>query len=392
MVDNVTQGVKPAEIRGGIGLSDMDTTKTLTTVPTIAVLLVEDSPTEAMLITALLEESSDGTFGIVHSKSLTEALQVLEESHFDVVVLDLTLPDSSGMDTFAAVHKRHPQVPVVILTANHSRDVALETVRLGAQDYIVKEKVENMQLALSLRYAITRKEAEVRQAALMEQVAKINHELESFAHVVSHDLKAPLRGVKNVVQWLVEDYTDKFDDEGKEQMKLLVSRVERMENLIDGILNYSRAGCLREDLSQTDLNEMVGSIIDLVAPPQHITIAVEKSLPALACEQTRLSQVFQNLLSNAVKYMDKPQGRITVTCADEANYWRFSVNDNGPGIEQRHFERIFELFATVHGKEDHQSTGVGLAVVKKIVESWGGRIWVESEVGRGSTFSFTLPK
>lgn len=126
-----------------------------------------------------------------------------------MVVLDLTLPETSGIDTFAAVHQRHAEVPVVILTANHNRDVALEIVRMGAQDYILKEKLEDMRLSLSLRYAITRKEAELK-------VAQINRELESFAYIVSHDLKAPLRGIKTIVDWLVEDYSDKLDDEGKE--------------------------------------------------------------------------------------------------------------------------------------------------------------------------------
>jgi light-regulated signal transduction histidine kinase (bacteriophytochrome) len=358
----------------------------------IEVLLVEDSPTEAMLVIASLEESDKGSFRIVHAKSLTEAYQNLEKRSFDVVILDLTLPESSGPNTFTALHDRYPQVPVVILTANHSKDVALELVRLGAQDYIIKENVENMQLALSLRYAITRKEAELRQAALMEELAAANQELERFAYVVSHDLKAPLRGVTTIVEWLFEDYTDKLDDEGKEQMRLLVSRVQRMQKLIDGILNYSRAGRVREDLIETDLNTMLDAIVDLVSPPGHITMAVEKPFPTLACEQTRLSQVFQNLLSNAIKYMNKPQGRITVTCAEQADHWRFGVADNGQGIDRKDFERIFEIFVTLKSKDVCDSTGVGLAVVKKIVESWGGRIWVESEKGQGSTFFFTLPK
>jgi two-component system, LuxR family, sensor kinase FixL len=237
-----------------------------------------------------------------------------------------------------------------------------------------------------------RKQAENRQTQLLKEVESANRELKDFAYVVSHDLKAPLRGIKTLSEWISTDYTDKLDEQGKEQMKLLVGRVDRMQNLIDGILQYSRIGRVKEKRDVVNLNKIVAEIIDILASPANITITVENELPTIECEPTRIVQVFQNLLSNAVKYMDKPQGQIKVGCVEENGFWKFSVADNGPGIEEKHFERIFQLFQTLAPRDSVESTGVGLTVAKKVVELYGGRIWIESKIGEGSTFFFTLPK
>ena len=236
------------------------------------------------------------------------------------------------------------------------------------------------------------KAAEDRRAQLLKEVESANNELKDFAYIVSHDLKTPLRGISTLAHWISDDYADKLGADGKEQMELLLSRVVRMHDLIEGILQYSRVGRTREELVEVELGELVPEVIDNVAAPENISITIEDELPAIVCEHTRIMQVFQNLLSNAVKYMDKPAGQIRIGCVDEGDCWKFSVADNGPGIEVRHFERIFKVFQTVSGKDGYESTGVGLSVVKKIVEMYGGKIWVESEVGKGSSFFFTFAK
>ena len=252
---------------------------------------------------------------------------------------------------------------------------------------------ENERLARELEEQTQeRHRAEQKQAALLRQVADINEELSHFAYVVSHDLKAPLRGITLIAEWLCEDYGEKLGPEAREQMALLQNRVNRMRNLIDGVLQYSRIGRIKEDTVAVDLNELMPAILDTVAPPAHIRITVDSHLPTVRCEKTRIVQVFQNLLTNAVKFMDKPQGEVHVGCVEEAEHWRFSVADNGPGIEAKHFERIFRIFQTLVPKDEVESTGIGLALVKKIVTLYGGKVWVESEVGHGSTFFFTFPK
>ncbi len=235
------------------------------------------------------------------------------------------------------------------------------------------------------------KEAEKHQAKLLEQVASINGELMSFAYIISHDLKAPLRGISSLADWLSDDYRDALGEDGKGQMDLLKSRVGRMQDLIDGVLQYSRVGRVKEEVVDVELGEVVPEVIDLLAAGENISITVDKDLPTISSEKTRISQLFQNILSNSIKYMDKPQGQIHVGCAEDGDNWRFSISDNGPGIEEKHFEKIFQIFQTVSEDDSYESTGVGLSVVKKIVEMYGGSIWVESEVGKGCTFFFTLP-
>lgn len=237
------------------------------------------------------------------------------------------------------------------------------------------------------------KKAEQMQMHLFNKVQEVNKELKEFAYVASHDLKAPLRGIKTLAEWLTKDYADKIDDAGKEQLKLLTSRVDRMHNLIDGILQYSRIGRIQEKPTPINLKEMVPDIIDLVAPPSNIEVSVENELPVITFEETRIRQVFQNLISNAIKYMDKPKGKITIGCSDEENQWKFHVTDNGPGIEEKYFEKIFKIFQTLsQGGSNYESTGIGLTLVKKIVELYGGKVWLESKVGQGTTFFFTVLK
>lgn len=237
-----------------------------------------------------------------------------------------------------------------------------------------------------------RKQAEELRTRLMHELESANEELKNFGYVVSHDLKAPLRAIGSLANWLSTDYADKFDAEGREHMRLLISRVHRMDGLIDGILQYSRVGRVKELTVAVDLNRLVSEVIDLLAPPKNIVIHVESNLPTVMTEPTRIQQVFQNLLSNAIKYMDKAEGEIRLTCTAEGKRWKFSIADNGPGIEQQHFEKIFQLFQTLAPRDRVESTGVGLALVKKIVEMYGGRVWLESAMGQGSTFFFTLPR
>jgi PAS domain S-box-containing protein len=250
----------------------------------------------------------------------------------------------------------------------------------------------NEQFVIAVARDITeRKQIELNQEELIRKADSINKELKEFVSIVSHDLKAPLRGIKTLANWILSDCSDKLSEEANEQMNLLLERVERMYGLIEGALQYSRAGRTEEKQVELDLNSFVPEVINMVVPPENIAVTVESELPVIECEEVHIMQIFQNLLGNAIKYMDKPDGRIRVGCVEEDGFWKFSVADNGPGIEEKNFDKIFKIFQALPTSPNFQGTGIGLTVTKKIVELYGGRIWVESKVGEGSTFFFTLP-
>jgi PAS domain S-box-containing protein len=235
------------------------------------------------------------------------------------------------------------------------------------------------------------KVAEQVQIQLLGELEQATEELKDFAYVASHDLKAPLRGISALAGWISTDYGDKLGDDGKEHVKLLLARVKRMYNLIDGVLEYSQVA-RREKSVKVDLNEVISEVIAEIDTPESIKIVVEHPLPVVICGRNSIRQVFYGLLSNAVNFIDKSDGKVVIDWTDEHTYWKFSVTDNGPGIEEKHFERIFRIFQTLSPRDSVENTGVGLTITKKIVEFHGGKVWVQSKPGEGSTFFFTLPK
>jgi PAS domain S-box-containing protein len=223
------------------------------------------------------------------------------------------------------------------------------------------------------------------------QLSQSNGQLRDFVHLATHDLRTPLRGIGILAQWLLQDYHDKFDDQGRQQVDLLVRRVERMDKLMDAILQYSTIARNKRDEHRVDLNLLFNIVLAEIKPPPNIKITTNKDLPIVTCEEGHIQQVFYNLIDNAVKFMDKPEGHITINYTEEERFWKFAISDNGPGIAPQHFERIFRLFQTLNDRDQLENTGVGLPLVKKIVELYGGRIWLTSKLGEGATFFFTLP-
>jgi two-component system sensor kinase FixL len=222
------------------------------------------------------------------------------------------------------------------------------------------------------------------------ELKKSNQELCNFAHVIAHDLKSPLRGIGSIADRLMRR-TNTLNNDDKEQLRLLIIRVKRMSDFIDGILRYSEIGHVLEEQEAIDVNSFVTEIISEMAIPDNFNI-ITNNLPTIRFERLRLKQILQNLISNAVKYADKPRSVIKINCVDDGAFWKFSVADNGCGIKEQYFEKIFEIFQTLSSRDKSESTGIGLTIVKKIVELHGGTVWVTSKPGEGSTFFFTLLK
>ncbi|MCP4258710.1 MAG: CBS domain-containing protein [Planctomycetes bacterium] len=256
----------------------------------------------------------------------------------------------------------------------------------------VKEDGQVVSVNLISTDITNRRKAERRQNELLEQLESINCELKDFTNIASNDSEKSESGIQTLAKRISDNHADKLDEEAKEQFDVLLNRVSRMYKMIDGILKYSKIGYLAEQKVQIDLNELMPQIIEMVSAPKNIAIEIENELPVINSEPIRIMEIFLNLLNNAVQYMDKPKGLIKINCVEEDIFWKFSVADNGPGIEQENFDKIFRMFETLTPQDKFESTGIGLSVVKKIVETYAGTIWIESKLGQGTTFFFTLPK
>ncbi|GCD77432.1 hypothetical protein JCM31826_09140 [Thermaurantimonas aggregans] len=221
---------------------------------------------------------------------------------------------------------------------------------------------------------------------------KINNELNRFAYIVSHDLKAPLRAINNLSEWIEEDIGDKLEGETKEQFKLLRGRVRRLENLINGILEYSRVGRIKSRIESFDITKMLSELIERLNIPPQAELKIQKTEMSLYSERAALEKVLGHLIQNGIKYNDKEIPVIEVSWLDHGKEIEFIVKDNGEGIHPDFHEKIFLMFQTLKARDEVESTGVGLAIVKKIIEDKGGRIWLESTPGVGSTFHFIWPK
>ncbi|WP_414619837.1 CHASE3 domain-containing protein [Calothrix sp. CCY 0018] len=216
-----------------------------------------------------------------------------------------------------------------------------------------------------------------------------NQELDSFAYIASHDLKAPLRGIASLSQWLEEDIKNDLTPENQHQFELLKKRVYRMEALIDGLLEYSRVGRVQTASEEVDVSQLLADIIDSLNPPPTFNIEIAADMPVLTTKKLLLRQVFANLISNAIKHHPRDDGNIKISVEDKKELYQFIVSDDGAGIELKNRDKIFTIFQTLQSRDKKENTGVGLSIVKKIVESEGGKIHLDSELGKGATFYFT---
>jgi PAS domain S-box-containing protein len=221
---------------------------------------------------------------------------------------------------------------------------------------------------------------------------KRNQELDQFAYVASHDLKAPLRAIASLSEWLEEDLKEQLPEENRYQMRLLRGRVGRMETLINGLLEYSRIGRVQIQSSLVDVGVLLREVIDSLQPPSTFNINVVQGMPTFMTKQLPLQQVFANLIENAIGHHSRSDGQVKISVQDRGRYYEFTVADDGPGIAPEYHHKVFAIFQTLEARDSKENTGIGLAIVKKIVEAEGGTITIEPVSEPGSTFRFTWPK
>jgi light-regulated signal transduction histidine kinase (bacteriophytochrome) len=272
----------------------------------------------------------------------------------------------------------HPEGRIVYLNWN-VKNVFSEDGRLHKVSGTLQDMTEHIETEIQLRdYA--------------QSLEKINKELDQFAYIVSHDLKAPLRAINNLSVWIEEDLEGKMEEDTKKNFGMLRGRIHRLETLINGILQYSRAGRIKAETDEIELNPFIDDLISNLSPPENFQFIIQENLPVLNMEKIALDQVFTNFLSNTIKYNSNPTPVVKVLCEERPLQYEFCVEDNGPGIDKEFHEKVFQIFQTLQARDKFESTGVGLAIVKKIIEEKGGKAWVESELGNGSKFFFTIPK
>ena len=268
-------------------------------------------------------------------------------------------------------------------------EAATQAEELAQLNDRLQQQAIELEVALAATKA-ARDAAEQAAAAATEAY----RELDQFAYVASHDLKAPLRGIANLAQWLQDDLGEQLSGDSAEHMRLLQGRVHRMEALIDGILAYSRAGRRLTAPEPVDTGALVHEVMEMLASPAEVTLEAPEQFPTLEAERVPLQQVFMNLLGNAIKYTlaQRPDALVRIAWSDVGDGFEFAISDNGPGIAPEYHDRIWGIFQTLAPRDKVEGTGIGLSVVKKIVETRGGMVALESAPGEGATFRFVWPK
>lgn len=357
----------------------------------IKVLLIEDNIGDAQLISETLVEVKDIPFEVVHADRLSTGLERLAETDFDVVLLDLTLPDAKGLEPFSRIHAQAPQVPIILLTGVVDDKTATQAVREGAQDYLVKWQVGGILLVRSIRYAIERQRAEEVLKKYAEQLEDANRLKDLFTDIMSHDLLNPAGTIANALE-LMEDW--ELDEEQEKLREILEESAKRIIEMIKNASTYEKLESAEKlEVERLDLNEVFGTVLESFMPRLEKKKMKLKYLPkgkSYVVVNPMIENVFSNLLSNAIKY--SPEGKkIEVDIIDEDDHFKIYFKDWGSGISDEDKARLFTRFQRVD-KKGVKGSGLGLAIVKRAVELHKGKVWIEDNSEGGSIFYIEIPK
>jgi signal transduction histidine kinase len=365
--------------------------------PKLRALLVEDNALDAELVLReLRKESFDVSAVIVQDEAgFAEALR----THLpEVVLADHNLPNWKGMEVLNVLRRQNLDIPMILVSGALGDVTAVECIRQGVTDYVLKDSLarlpEVVRRALQEKYERSlRQQAEKDLAKKVDELARSNADLEQFAYIASHDLQEPLRMVAAYTQLLSERYRGKLDENADKFIGYASEGALRMQVLIQDLLAFSRVGRANASYTSVDCNAVVEEVRKTLGPAIQESGAVmsHADLPTVWADRTQMTQVFQNLTGNAIKFRGEKPLIVSIKAEKGGENWLFSVSDNGIGISPEFAENIFVVFQRLHTRTEYPGNGIGLAICKKIIERSGGRIWVESQAGSGSTFKFTLP-
>jgi signal transduction histidine kinase len=364
----------------------------------VKVLLIEDNPGDARLIQEMLTESGQTRCRLDCVERLSTGLERLVSGGIDLVLLDLGLPDSQGLDTLSKVHAQTPEVPTVVLTGLDDEALALQAVRQRAQDYLVKGDFDSKVLWRVMRYAVERQTLTME----LEQVRRQQLEMKSqFISRVSHELRSPLTAIHQFATILLDGLAGDISSEQREYLEIVLRNINQLQGMVDDLLEVNRAetGRLTVKPRYVSLGKLISEIIETFRMTTTkgilLTTDLPKGLPPICADPDRVREILTNLIDNAIKFTPE-KGRVVIGAEvykRDPNFVCAAVSDTGCGIRPEESERIFEYLyqAESNSTAGRKGLGLGLYICRDLVHRHGGRIWLESELGRGSKFSFTLP-
>lgn len=368
----------------------------------IHILLVDDDRGDQKLTSRALTASSPKSYKVVTACTLKDCFEKLEQQTFDVILLDLNLPDSNGLDTLIAVNKECSDIAIIVLTGLNDENTGIEAIRMGAQDYVTKGDGAKYVLKHAVRYAIERKQVEYSQKQYektliklnleltntLERVECANKQLEEFSHIVAHDVKGPIRTIGILTDWLISDGSDTLNTECLEYLHQLKAKSTHINSLADSINLYCDIG---DSHNKTYVNcqELVKTIIKQYQPSS-VSITVVNSLPCISCDSKQIQLLFDSLIKNAIEFSAVEKPLIQIDYREIEKGYQFSIRDNGPGIPECFHDKVFKIFQKLN--PESQKLGFGLALAKRIIQVHQGEIWVESQEGQGTAVHFTIPQ
>lgn len=290
---------------------------------------------------------------------------------------------NSSEKSLSTTSKINSQIAVPLLL-NKEKTIGVLCSHHSQKDFFSKEH-QNMLITVGSMAA-----SKLMQIWHLEKIKKYQNQLEDYVHIVSHDLKSPLRSIDALANWVKEDNINTLDKGSIKNLDLILNTVHNMDRLIVDVLTYSKLDYLVNDYENVDIQSTVLQVIKSVYSPEHVSINIIDEMPVIKGNKTKFNQIFQNLIVNAIAAIDKPLGEINIGCKTFEDHYEFSISDNGVGIDKKYFEKIFKVFQSLD--EQKKSSGVGLSIVKKIVNNYGGRVWLESKKDEFTTFFFTFPK
>jgi signal transduction histidine kinase len=365
-------------------------------------LLVEDNLADAYLLVEMLEQTDEQKWQIVQAKRLSTAIEYLSGSNFGVVLLDLSLPDSKGLNTVTQIQSAAPELPIVVLTGTDDQELALQAVALGAQDYLVKGEITQEMLVRAIRYAIERgrilkqlQDSERRTLMALEKERELNQLKSQFVSMVSHEFRTPMTTIRLCADKLKGDNPQLTQERRSQYLGLMQGSISDMLQLLDEVLLLARteAGGLKYEPTSLNLEAFCHELIktlQLSASDRKLIFTCQSDCTQVVMDAILLKHILTNLLSNAIKY--SPEGSsIQFNLNSQDNIATFQIQDQGMGIPLNDQQRLFETFHRASNVGQIQGTGLGLSIVKRCVDLHNGQIQIDSKVGVGTTVTVTLP-